>query len=90
MRIVSPVAVPAAPAGSYAVRPKQLPGLALGALVNGKEYSAEVLHAIVGRLDERHGFADRIWWDKGFPAKAAPFLDDIVRRAPAVINGVGH
>jgi hypothetical protein len=30
------------------------------------------------------------FWHKGFPAKAAPFIDDMAKDCDVVISGVGH
>ena len=89
MRVVDPVAAPAERAGTYAPRPDGLTGAVVGGLINGKEYSQPVLEAIMRRLSEAHDVRP-VWWDKGFPAKPAPFLDDIAQRVPLVINGIGH
>lgn len=89
MRVVDPVATAAAQIGTYAERTGDLSGSLLGGLINGKEYSEPVLKAIMGRLVDAHEVRP-IWWDKGFPAKPAPFLDDIAQRVPLVINGIGH
>jgi hypothetical protein len=89
MRVIDPIAAPAEQAGTYAARPADLFRAQLGGLINGKEYSEPVLRAIVRRLTEAHDVRP-LWWDKRFPAKPAPFLDEIAQRVPLVINGIGH
>jgi hypothetical protein len=62
----------------------------MGVLINGKEFSDVVLERIAGVLRERCGVREVVSWNKGFPAKPAPFLDEIAQRCAFVLNGVGH
>lgn len=88
--IVNPVpsldvaAVPSPP------RPETLTGQRIGVLINGKEYSEQVLRRVTSNLTEQFDVAEVVWWNKRFPAVPAPFLDEIVDRIDLVINGVGH
>ncbi len=90
IKILSPVAAPAASAVRAAQSPDTLAEGVLGVLINGKEYSDVVLQRLVERLRERYQFHEVVWWNKGFPAKPAPFLEEIASRSSFVLNGVGH
>jgi hypothetical protein len=90
VRVVSPVAVPPAASVRISPRPSTLAGQVLGVVINGKEYSEVVLRRVAERLGERHELRDVLWWDKRFPAKPAPFLDEVASRSTAVLTGVGH
>ncbi len=90
LQVISPVALPPAGAAGTAARPASLEGGVLAVLVNGKEYSEVVLRRVASRLQERYRFADVVWWNKRFPSKPAPFIDDMVQQGGMVLNGVGH
>lgn len=90
IKILSPVAAPTSPVVHGTPPPASLPDRVLGVLINGKEYSDIVLRRLVERLTELHQVRDVVWWDKGFPAKPAPFLEEIASRSSLVLNGVGH
>jgi hypothetical protein len=73
-----------------APRPKSLKGLKVGLLENGKEFSQEVHEGLEELLKRDYGVADVKFWHKGFPAKAAPFVDEIASECDAAVSGVGH
>ena len=89
-RVLSPVVAPSASAMAAAPYMETLSGGTLGVLLNGKEYSDVVLRHVAARLEQRFDLAGVVWWDKGFPAKPAPFLDEIAAGSTFVLNGVGH
>ena len=66
--------------GSIAIaqRPKSLKGLRVALLDNGKEFSDIVLDALATTLKKDYGVTDVKFWRKGFPAKGAPFIDEMV------------
>jgi hypothetical protein len=78
------------PPQPLAPRPKSLQGLKVGLLENGKEFSQEVHEGLEEVLKRDYGVADLRFWHKGFPAKAAPFVDEIASECDAAISGVGH
>jgi hypothetical protein len=41
-------------------------------------------------LKRDYGVAEVKFWNKGFPAKAAPFIDEIASECDAAVSGVGH
>jgi len=71
-------------------RLESLEGLRLGVLINGKEYSEQVLHRVTANLTEQFDVAEVVWWNKRFPAVPCPFIEEIVGRVDLVVNGVGH
>jgi hypothetical protein len=71
-------------------RPKSLNGLRIGLLDNGKEFSDVVLEALAETLRRGHGVINIKFWRKGFPAKGAPFIDEMAAETDAAISGVGH
>lgn len=82
-------AVEAAPR-RLAPRRGSLRGAHVALLDNGKEHSEPVLDAIAQALVREHGVAKVSWWRKGYPAKGAPFLEELAASCDAVITGVGH
>lgn len=72
------------------LKPGGLEGRFLGVVCNGKEFSEPVLRRLAAALQSRLAPAEVGWWDKGFPAKAAPFLKEVIQRSDFVLNGVGH
>jgi len=60
-----------------AERPKSFKDLRVGILENGKEFSDIVLEALAERLRREHGVTNIKFWRKGFPAKGAPFIDEM-------------
>ena len=73
-----------------ASRPKSLAGLRVGLLDNGKEFSDIVLDALAEALRRDHGVTDIKFWRKGFPAKGAPFIDEMAAETDVAVSGVGH
>lgn len=71
-------------------RPKSLAGLRIGLLDNGKEFSDVVLEALAETLRHGHGVTNIRFWRKGFPAKGAPFIDEMAAETDVAISGVGH
>lgn len=90
MKILNPAALPTASQADLAPRPASLEGLTVGILVNGKEHSHTVMDHLANLLYAQVGFAKRVEWNKGFPAKPAQFLDEIAKTVDVVLNGVGH
>src|SRR5262245_12461813 len=82
----------AAQTGSVAVapRPASLEGLRVALLDNGKEFSAVVLDALARTLAPDFGVTRLKFWRKGFPAKGAPFIDEMAAESDVAISGVGH
>ncbi|MEQ8194863.1 MAG: hypothetical protein RIB59_10275 [Rhodospirillales bacterium] len=78
------------PAMTLAPRPKSLKGLRVGLLDNGKEFSKEVLEGMAEVLKRDHAVGEIRFWNKGFPAKAAPFIDEMAEASDVAISGVGH
>ena len=62
----------------------------VGILINGKEYSDEVLERLTATLTNAVAVRGVKYWDKGWPVQPAPFLDEIAREVEVVITGVGH
>jgi hypothetical protein len=73
-----------------AQRPKSLKGLRVALLDNGKEFSDIVLDALATTLTTDYGITDIKFWRKGFPAKGAPFIDEMVAESDVAVSGVGH
>ena len=71
-------------------RPATLEGQRLGVLINGKEYSEQVLRRVTANLTEQVDVAEVVWWNKRFPAVPCPFVEEMADRIDLVINGVGH
>ena len=71
-------------------RPKSLLGLRIGLLDNGKEFSDVVLEALAETLRRDHHVTNIKFWRKGFPAKGAPFIDEMAAETDVAISGVGH
>jgi hypothetical protein len=88
--VLVPTGAPAAVAISPAKRPKSLQGLRIGLLDNGKEFSDIVLDALATALRRDHGVTQLKFWRKGFPAKGAPFIDEMAAETDLAISGVGH
>jgi hypothetical protein len=73
-----------------AARPASLEGLRVALLDNGKEFSDVVLDALARTLERDFGVTRIKFWRKGFPAKGAPFIDEMVAESDVAISGVGH
>ena len=71
-------------------RPRSLKDLRVGLLDNGKEFSDVVLEALAEVLRRDHGVTSIKFWRKGFPAKGAPFIDEMAAETDVAISGVGH
>jgi hypothetical protein len=59
-------------------------------LDNGKEFSDVVLDALAQKLEREFGVTRIKFWRKGFPAKGAPFIDEMAAESDVAISGVGH
>jgi hypothetical protein len=73
-----------------AERPKSLAGLRIGLLDNGKEFSDVVLEALAQTLRRDYDATDIKFWRKGFPAKGAPFIEEMAAETDVAVSGVGH
>jgi hypothetical protein len=73
-----------------AQRPRSLKGLRVALLDNGKEFSDVVLDALAATLKSDYGVTDIKFWRKGFPAKGAPFIDEMAAESDVAVSGVGH
>jgi len=73
-----------------AQRPKSLKDLRVALLDNGKEFSDIVLEALATTLQKDYGITAIKIWRKGFPAKGAPFIDEMAAESDVAISGVGH
>ena len=88
--VLLPTGAPATAAMRPAERPKSLEGLRVGLLDNGKEFSDQVLDALAEALRRDHGVTHIKFWRKGFPAKGAPFIEEMAVESDVAISGVGH
>src|SRR5215471_18909814 len=88
--VLLPTGASATAVMSPAQRPKTLQGLRVGVIDNGKEFSDQVLEALVEALRRDHGVTTIKFWRKGFPAKGAPFIDEMAAETDVAISGVGH
>jgi hypothetical protein len=73
-----------------AERPKSLAGLRIGLIDNGKEFSDVVLESLSETLRRDYGVTEIKIWRKGFPAKGAPFIEEMAAETDVAISGVGH
>jgi hypothetical protein len=73
-----------------AQRPTSLKGLRIALLDNGKEFSDIVLDALATTLKKDYGVTNIKFWRKGFPAKGAPFIDEMAAESDVAVSGVGH
>jgi hypothetical protein len=89
--IFDPTDGPIAKAFSLAERPANLKGQVVGVLDNGKTKSDLLLHEIQNLLRSEVGVADVVTIRKPSAYRPAPDeqLDDLARRADAVIAGIG-
>ena len=85
-----PTSLPDAQPLKLAPRPGTLRGARLALLDNGKEFSDQVLEAVGEVLKRDYDVGEVIFWRKGFPAKAAPFIAEMAPSCDVVVNGVGH
>jgi hypothetical protein len=88
--ILLPTGAPKTASIPTADRPKSLKGLRVALLDNGKEFSDVVLEALAETLRRDHGVTNIKFWRKGFPAKGAPFIDEMAAETDVAISGVGH
>ena len=88
--VLLPTGASATAVMSPAQRPKTLKGLRVGVIDNGKEFSDQVLEALGEALRRDHGVTTIKFWRKGFPAKGAPFIDEMAAETDVAISGVGH
>jgi len=88
--VLVPTGAPAIATMSPAERPKSMQGLRIGLLDNGKEFSDIVLDALANVLRRDYGVTQIKFWRKGFPAKGAPFIDEMAAETDLAISGVGH
>lgn len=88
--VLLPTGASATAVMSPAQRPKSLQGLRVGLLDNGKEFSDQVLEALAEVLRRDHGITHIKFWRKGFPAKGAPFIEEMAAETDVAISGVGH
>src|SRR6202012_1822549 len=73
-----------------AQRPKSLKGLRIALLDNGKEFSDIVLDALATPLTKDSGVPNIKFGRKGFPAKGAPFIEEMAAETDVAVSGVGH
>ena len=92
VRVVNPAASGTATTRSVTPRPTTLEGATLGILINGKEYSEQVLRRVAAHLQAKHGVREVLFWDKHYPAVPAPerFLEEIKAQCTVAVAGVGH
>lgn len=88
--VLLPIGAPQTGSIPTAERPESLKNLRIGLLENGKEFSDVVLEALAEALQRDYGITNIKFWRKGFPAKAAPFIDEMAAESDAAISGVGH
>src|SRR5215467_8440750 len=88
--VLIPTGAPQTGSVPTAPRPKSLQGLRVALLDNGKEFSDVVLEALATTLTRDYGVTDVKFWRKGFPAKGAPFIDEMAAESDVAISGVGH
>jgi hypothetical protein len=89
--VFDPTDGPVAKAFAPAVRPASLAGKVIGILDNGKTKSDLLLREIQNLLRSEAGVADVVVVRKPSAYRPAPDeqLDDLARRADAVITGIG-
>jgi len=90
MTVLIPTGVAQTGSIPTAPRPQSLNGLRVALLDNGKEFSDVVLDALATTLTRDYGVTDVKFWRKGFPAKGAPFIDEMAAESDVAISGVGH
>lgn len=90
VRLCMPVGEPNCPTGELAIRPTSLKRLRISLLDNGKEFSDRVLEGVAETLRLSHGLLNLQFWRKGYPAKLAPFIDEMAAETDVAISGVGH
>jgi hypothetical protein len=88
--VLVPTGARSAAALKSAERPKSLAGLRIGLLDNGKEFSDVVLAELAEALRRDHRATLIKFWRKGFPAKGAPFIEEMAAETDVAVSGVGH
>jgi hypothetical protein len=88
--VLLPTGAPEIGSISTAQRPKSLKDLRIALLDNGKEFSDIVLDGLAMTLKKDYGITAIKFWRKGFPAKGAPFIDEMAAESDVAISGVGH
>jgi len=88
--VLLPTGAPATAAINPAERPSSLKGLRIALLDNGKEFSDIVLDGLAEALRRDYGATNIKFWRKGFPAKGAPFIEEMAAETDLAISGVGH
>jgi hypothetical protein len=89
-QVYAPTGAPQSAAIAAVERPKSLKDLRIGLLDNGKEFSDVVLEALAEVLKRDYGITKIKFWRKGFPAKGAPFIEEMAAETDVAISGVGH
>jgi hypothetical protein len=90
VKLFTPLGEPNNPHRALAKRSLSLVGLRVGLLDNGKEFSDIVLESLGESLKVDFRVSEIRFWRKGYPAKLAPFLDEMARESDVAISGVGH
>ena len=85
-----PIDVRHVPPMSLAQRTNSLKGLKVGLLDNGKEFTDYVMEGLCETLENDHGVGKVTFWRKGFPSKAAPFIEKMASTIDVAVSGVGH
>lgn len=88
--VLIPTGAPETASIAAAERPKSLKDLRVGLLDNGKEFSDVVLDALAEALRRDYGVTKIKFWRKGFPAKGAPFIEEMAAETDVAVSGVGH
>jgi hypothetical protein len=90
IKLLNPVGRITGKEKKIAKRISKLEGQVLGILDNGKEFSGVIVKRIGEILQNKFKLKKVVIFEKGFPAKAAPFIKQIVKECDIVVNGVGH
>lgn len=85
-----PIDVRDVPPMELAPRKDSLKGLRIGLLDNGKEFTDHVMEGLKEALESDYGVGEVVFWRKGFPSKAAPFIDQMASSVDVAVSGVGH
>ena len=85
-----PIDVRNVPPMALAPRKSSLKGLRIGLLDNGKEFTDLVMEGLAEALEAESGVEEVVFWRKGFPSKAAPFIEQMASSVDVAVSGVGH
>jgi hypothetical protein len=85
-----PIDVRDVPPMALAPRKSSLNGLRIGLLDNGKEFTDLVMEGLAEALEAENGVKEVVFWRKGFPSKAAPFIEQMASAVDVAVSGVGH